>query len=174
MGTHTSIYFKQEDKSLYFKYCYPEMLEQAKASLDFKGSIEAMYVKDREEDPEYTQGNALFTNEFPYDYYFEYDNGVLYEIKETNQSNRFVRVEIDCAYHQYNLRNFYPHTIYKLSNTEEYSVFQDNTYFRFTADRCLSPKHPFTQEELKCILRVIEKCSTKTIVAEMKLSEYKT
>ena len=97
MGTHTNIYLSQKNKSLYFKYCYPNDLWAIKNN-DFEQKLQELYLKQKGEPAEFYDGHAFIDNDFPYDYYFEFDGENLFQIIETKEPYEFARIKLDSNY----------------------------------------------------------------------------
>ena len=97
MGTHTNIYFSQKNKSLYFKYCSPSDLWAIKGK-DFEQKLRELYLQQIGEPAEFRDENAFIDNDFPYDFYFEFDGENLFQIVETSIPYEFARIELDSNY----------------------------------------------------------------------------
>lgn len=97
MGTHTNIYFSQKNKSLYFKYCYPNDLWAIKGK-DFEQKLQELYLKQKGEPAEFCNGNAFIDKDFPYDFYFEFDGKNLFQLVETSIPYEFAKIELDSNY----------------------------------------------------------------------------
>jgi hypothetical protein len=178
MGTHTTIFLKEENKSLYFKYCYPNDIFRLKQG-DFKKNLEEFYFEKNQETPEYKEGNALFNSSFPYDFYFEYNEGKVFELIETNLFNRFVKIEIDSSYNNEIARELSkyfrenPVKIYK-GLSEGFIVEYEDKYIRFDKDLYLTTEnHNLTTKQIMEFMELIKFCKEKIVFKEYKLSELK-
>lgn len=97
MGTHTNIYLSQKNKSLCFKYCYPNDLWAIKGK-DFEQKLQELCLKENGEPAEFCDGNAFIDKDFPYDFYFEFDGENLFQIVETSIPYEFARIKLDGDY----------------------------------------------------------------------------
>lgn len=57
--------------------------------------MQELYLKEKGEPAEFCDGNAFIDNDFPYDYYFEFDGENLFQIVETNVPSEFARIKLD-------------------------------------------------------------------------------